>query len=166
MFHPTTFRVGLRSYRPDLYLPKESKYIEVVGSRQAFYEIRRKLELAQRIYGVKIEIVRPDGRIYNCMKLPGRGNGLAVDFFPPVKTGTIKELRRFAGLRGYEVAQALGLSPAIYSAYERSNGKAMPKEMKQKALKLFKNPQAVNPMVNPPRILGELKKVVRLKKPV
>lgn len=166
VFQPPPFRIGLRTYRPDFYLPDENKYIDVVGTRQAFYGVRRKLEMARKLYGAVIEVVRPDGTPYSSVKYVGWGNGLEIDFFPSPRNQTVKELRRSAGLRGYEIAKALGLSPAVYSAYERDDGKSMPPEIRKKILELVKTPQAVNPLINPTRILGELKKIVQLTKPV
>lgn len=61
-------------YKADFYLPDDNKYIEVIGSRQAFYSnIKKILEIKK--LGVEIDLLKPNGdkfvsRKYNINVLP------------------------------------------------------------------------------------------------
>ena len=47
VYHPRHFDLypRYRHYEPDFYLPDEDKYIEVVGTRQAFHSNKKKYKL-------------------------------------------------------------------------------------------------------------------------
>jgi len=69
IYHPNRFILSSgKSYEPDFYLPEEKKYIEVVGTRQAYYAIKNKIKLFREEYpGLKIDIL-----FYLGFPYPGR----------------------------------------------------------------------------------------------
>jgi len=49
-------------YRPDFYLPKTDEYIEIIGTRQAFYLNKEKYKNIMDL-GYKLKIVNPNGEM-------------------------------------------------------------------------------------------------------
>jgi len=57
-----TFVLKGTTYRPDFYLPDMGKYIEVVGTRQAYHINKYKISLfLKKFPNINFEIVNPDG---------------------------------------------------------------------------------------------------------
>ena len=50
IYHPMGFKLNDNRYAPDFYLPEEDLYIEIVGSKQAYYYNRKKLVEFKSIY--------------------------------------------------------------------------------------------------------------------
>src|SRR3990167_8003781 len=55
------------SYTPDFYIQAEDKYIELMGTRQAFSQARKKIaEFRKRYPEINLDVVKPGGQLYRC----------------------------------------------------------------------------------------------------
>lgn len=58
IYQPCAFRFNGTSYNPDFYDPQENVFFEIVGSRQAFHQNKKKIELFHIKYPyIKLEII-------------------------------------------------------------------------------------------------------------
>lgn len=73
--HPKTFILkltgtykGRRWYTPDFFVPSEGIYYEVISTRQCLRDNQgeklKRIELTEKIFGIIIKIVKPDGSPY------------------------------------------------------------------------------------------------------
>lgn len=65
IYHPRHFDLypHFRHYEPDFYLPKEDKYIEVVGTRQAYHSNKDKYQILKKLYpNVNLLILTWEGK--------------------------------------------------------------------------------------------------------
>ena len=59
------FQMGKTSYRPDFFLPDEDIYIEVVGTRQAYFANKEKIAKFRELYpNVKLFIYDHKGEVF------------------------------------------------------------------------------------------------------
>ena len=64
------FRLKDTTYRPDFYLPDETLYIEVIGTRQAYYANKEKIAELRKTYpNVKLIIVDIYGEPFPHLKM-------------------------------------------------------------------------------------------------
>jgi len=62
IYQPALFRLNGYRYTPDFYDGEREVFIEVSGTRQAFYNNREKYRLFIKTFpGIKFEIRRPNG---------------------------------------------------------------------------------------------------------
>ena len=65
VYQPATFNLNGMKYTPDFYDIKKNIFIEVVGSKQAFYANREKYILLKQLFPkIKFEVRHSSGHIY------------------------------------------------------------------------------------------------------
>jgi len=76
VYQPAVFHFNGISYHPDFYIPKDQIFYEVIGTRQAYSQIRQKIEILKNIYPfLKILTVNPDGTPYKYRDAKGKTLG-------------------------------------------------------------------------------------------
>lgn len=67
------FQLNGTSYTPDFHDPQTDTYYEVVGTRQAYHQIKRKIRLFIDAYpSVRFKVVRPDGSEFDILRSRSR----------------------------------------------------------------------------------------------
>ena len=67
-YEPVRFRLPApyKHYTPDFYLPQADKYLELVGTRQAYSQAKEKIKLFKKCYPeIAFNIVDGDGNTYD-----------------------------------------------------------------------------------------------------
>ena len=64
IYEPVTFRLNEERYTPDFYDAERNFFIEVVGTKQAYHQNKKKYQLFKRLYPkINFEIRTSDGEI-------------------------------------------------------------------------------------------------------
>ena len=71
IYQPATFDLRISKYTPDFYDPILNIFYEVIGSRQRFEQLRRKLiEFREKFPVIKLKVCRSNGEPYHSTKNP------------------------------------------------------------------------------------------------
>lgn len=111
-YYQPRVRLSYGFYHPDFYLIKADVYVEIVGTRQAFHQSKRKIKVFYREIGKdKLLVLNGDGTPY-------RSRSVIGEDIPPMKPTEIKKSRQFLGLTQEKLAHRLGVSFATVNRWE------------------------------------------------
>lgn len=127
-YQPAVFHVNGIQYRPDFYIPAETIFYEVVGSRQAFHQNRQKIDAVRKAYPfIKIEIVNPDGTPHKArpVRVEMKIGKVQLERWkgrPPIPMGIgqairiLRDIYEGSSVRLDQLAKDIGVSQGVLSA--------------------------------------------------
>ena len=136
------------TFLPDFFLPDEKRYIDVVASRQAFYNNKLKYALFRAFYPkFLLDVVTSQGKPYDLETPPVDRSritvlerkalatipsGIPLGNLRQIMMTNLERLRRQKRLSMRELAQDLGVRPGIYNDLEV--GLRLPRLLEAKAI--------------------------------